>query len=179
MLLEIRKYTELELTKDVQEQIAILLQKCFPQTSYNGLHYFKQLPQHRFLAYEDDMLIGHVGIDYRVMCLNDQVVTIFGVIELCVLEGKRNQYIGSFLLEEIEKTAKTANADFIFLFSTTGEIYLKHGFKYVDNICTWLKINNYKSIGIGDEFIKNEIMIKEIADKKWEAGNLDLLGYLY
>lgn len=179
MLLEIRKYTELELTKDVQEQIAILLQKCFHETDFNGKHYFKQLPHYRLLAYEDEMLVGHVGIDYRVMRLNDQAITIFGIKSLCVLEERRNIYIGSFLLEEAEKLAQSSNADFMFLFATNGSIYKKHGFEYVDNICTWLKINNHQSIGIGNEFIQNEIMVKEISNKKWETGNLDLLGYLY
>ncbi|MBK8352401.1 MAG: GNAT family N-acetyltransferase [Saprospirales bacterium] len=107
MLLEIRKYNEFELTKDVQEQIALLLKKCFPDTTYNGRHYFKQLPHFRFLAYEDDMLVGHVAIDYRMMRLNDTPIKVVGVIELCVLEERRNHYIGGFLLEEVEKLAKT------------------------------------------------------------------------
>lgn len=179
MLLEIRKYNEFELTKDVQEQIALLLKKCFPDTTYNGRHYFKQLPHFRFLAYEDDMLVGHVAIDYRMMRLNDTPIKVVGVIELCVLEERRNHYIGGFLLEEVEKLAKNADADFIFLFSKVGTIYKKHGFKYVENIISWLKINEYTNLGMGEEFCQNEMMVKEIADKKWETGNLDFLGYLY
>ena len=179
MLLEIRKYNEFELTKDVQLQISLLLQKCFPETNYHGLHYFKQLPQYRFLAYEDDMLVGHLAIDYRMMRLNDQPIKVFGVIELCVLEEKRNRSIGSFLLEEAEKLAKNANADFVLLFSKVGSIYKKHDFKYVDNMIAWLKIHEHTNLGIGDEFTQNEMMIKEISDKKWETGNLDFLGYLY
>jgi len=179
MLLEIRKYNEFELTDEIQDQIALLLQKCFPETEYHGLHYFKQLPHYRLLAYEDEMLIGHLGVDYRIMRLNDQPIKVFGVIELCVLEEKRNHYIGSFLLEEVEKLAINANADFLFLFSKVGSVYEKHNFKYVENICTWLKIHQHRSIGIADEFLKDEMMVKEISNKKWEAGNLDLLGYLY
>lgn len=179
MLLEIRKYSEFELTSDIQQQIAMLLQKCFPETNYHGLHYFKQLPHYRFLAYDDEMLIGHLAIDYRIMRLNGEAIKVLGVIELCVLEEKRNHYIGSFLLEEAEKLAKNAGADFIFLFSKVGDIYKKHDYKFVDNICTWLKIDEHKTIGIGDEFIKDEIMVKEISGKNWEAGNLDFLGYLY
>ncbi|HRH56944.1 MAG TPA: GNAT family N-acetyltransferase [Chitinophagales bacterium] len=179
MLLEIRKYNEFELTEDIQQQIALLLQKCFPDTAYHGRHYFKQLPHFRFLAYEDEMLVGHVGIDYRIMRLNGQPVKVTGIIELCVVEERRHHYIGSFLLEEVEKLAKNANADFILLFSKVGSVYIKHNFRYVDNICTWLKIHEHKSIGIGDEFIQNEIMVKEISGIKWETGNLDMLGYLY
>lgn len=179
MLLEIRKYSEFELTSDIQHQIALLLQKCFPKTNYHGLHYYKQLPHYRFLAYEDEMLIGHLAIDYRTMRLNDLAISVFGIIELCVLEERRNHYIGSFLLEEAEKLARNAHADFIFLFSENGNIYKKHDYKYVDNICTWLKIDDHKSIGIGDEFIKDVMMVKEISNKNWEAGNLDFLGYLY
>lgn len=179
MLLEIRKYSEFEITKEIQLQIAVLLQKCFPNTNYHGLHYFKQLPQYRLLAYEDEMLIGHVGIDYRIMRLNNQPVTVFGVIELCVLEERRNHYIASFLLEEAEKLAKNSTADFMFLFTKNGAIYQKHNYQYVENICTWLKIHEHNTIGLGEEFISNEIMVKKIANKNWEKGNLDFLGYLY
>ena len=107
MLLEIRKYSEFELTPDIQHQIALLLQKCFPETNYHGKHYLKQLPHYRLLAYEDEMLIGQVGIDYRIMRLNDQAIHVFGVVDLCVIEENRNHYIGSFLLEEVEKLADT------------------------------------------------------------------------
>lgn len=179
MLLEIRKYSEFELTKDIQQQIAALLQICFPDTDYHGFHYYKQLPHFRLLAYEDEMLIGHVAIDFRVMRLNDQPINVMGIIELCVLEDRRNHYIASFLLEEAEKLAKASTTDFMFLFTKNGAIYQKHNYHFVDNICTWLKINEHKTIGIGDEFIAKEIMVKEISGKKWETGNLDLLGYLY
>lgn len=179
MLLEIRKYAELELDSETIEQISLLLQKSFPETAYNGRHYFKQLPHYRLLAYEDEMLVGHAGIDYRIMRLNDQQIKVLGVIDLCVVEERRNHYIGSFLLEEIEKLAMNANADFILLFSKVGKVYEKHNYKYVDNICTWFKLHEHKSIGIGDEFIQKEIMVKEMSAKKWEAGNLDMLGYLY
>lgn len=179
MILEIRKYAEFELKQPIQNEIAVLLQKCFPETNYHGLHYFKQLPHSRLLAYEDDLLIGHVGVDFRIMRLNDQPIKVVGIIELCVLEERRNHNIAGFLIEEVEKLATKANADFVLLFSKIGSIYLKHNYKYVDNICTWLKIDKHKSIGIGDEFIKDEIMVKELSGKKWEAGNLDFLGYLY
>lgn len=179
MLLEIRKYPEFELTNDIQQQIAVLLQKCFPDTNYHGLHYFKQLPHFRLLAYEDEMLIGHVGIDFRIMRLNDQPITVIGVIELCVLEERRNHYIASFLLEEAERLAINSTADFLFLFSKNGTIYQKHNYHYVENICTWLKIHEHNTIGIGEEFISNKIMVKKISDKKWETGNLDFLGYIY
>lgn len=179
MLLEIRKYSEFELTKNIQQQIAVLLQKCFPDTNYHGLHYFKQLPQFRLLAYEDEMLIGHVGLDFRIMKLNDLPITVMGIIELCVLEERRNHYIASFLLEEVEKLAQNSTTDFLFLFSKDGAIYKKHNFNYVDNLCTWLKIHEHNTIGIGDEFISHEIMVKAMSSKKWETGKLDLLGYLY
>jgi hypothetical protein len=44
---------------------------------------------------------------------------------------------------------------------------------------SWLKINEHTNLGMGEEFCQNEIMIKEMGDKKLETGNLDFLGYLY
>jgi len=179
MLLEIRKYPEIELTDEIRHQVSLLLQKSFPETSFHGQHYYKQLPHYRLLAYEDEMLIGHLAVDYRMMRLNDQLIKVFGLRSFCVFEERRNHYIGSFLLEEAEKLAEAANADFLFVFSTIGGIFKKHDFKHVDNICTWLKIDEHKSTGIGDGFLKEEIMIKQISHKKWETGNVDFLGYLY
>jgi hypothetical protein len=57
---------------------------------------------------------------------------------------------------------------------------VKAGFKTVKNKCKWLKIDDKRQItyGIG-HIAMAELMIKEVGNKKWEDGEIDLLGYLY
>ena len=40
--------------------------------------YFKQLPHYRALQYENDKLIGYMGLDYRIIGVADTVYKIFG-----------------------------------------------------------------------------------------------------
>lgn len=143
--------------------------------------YFKQLPHIRFLAFnEEDQLIGHVGLDYRVMNLNGKPIRVLGVIDLCVSQSTRSQGLGSTLLLEIDKFTVGRNIDIILLFADNMTLYLKNGYKPVKNRCKWLKIDDETQLtyGIGFESI-NELMIKGVGNSDWNKGNLDFLGYLY
>jgi hypothetical protein len=64
------------------------------------------------------------------------------------------------------------------LFTDLQAFYANSGFVSVKNICKWTKINEHKTLGIGEEEIE-ELMIKKIGSKVWEDGYLDMLGYLY
>ena len=57
--------------------------------------------------------------------------------------------------------------------------YNKNNFKPISTYCSWLKINNHKNYGVAFEEIKNEIMIKELGQNKWENKPIDFLGYLF
>ncbi|GGE55750.1 hypothetical protein GCM10007140_02640 [Priestia taiwanensis] len=50
------------------------------------------------------------------------------------------------------------------------------GFRLVDNTCRWLQIDDENQTIYG---IIPEPMIKEVSERQWENGELDLLGYLY
>lgn len=179
MSTEIHRYFEFELTDEFNLQIAALLSRHFPSINFFGRTYYKQLPHFRLLAFSRQKIIGHVGIDYRMMLLREAPIKVCGIIDLCVDENFQGKGIGSELLLQAERLATLGNADFMFLFSDYGKVYLKNGYKYVSNICTWLKIDQHKSLGMGHEKIENVIMVKQIGTKPWQEGELDLLGYLY
>ncbi|MBM7618534.1 putative acetyltransferase [Bacillus tianshenii] len=165
------------LRKDIQE----LLLECFEDDYPKERIYFKQLPHFRYLAFNDEhKLVAQVGLDYRIMNLNGKPVRVLGVIDLCVTKEYRSNGLGSLLLSEIEKFSENKLIDFLLLFADNKNLYLKNGYRSVENKCTWLKINNenQRIIGIGIEVI-NELMIKELGNVKWQNGELDLLGYLY
>ena len=180
--MEFTLLNEYQIDQKTSTQINALLKKCFSDAEYAGRDYFKQLPHLRLLAIENGQVIGQLGIDHRVMNLNDEAVRIFGVIDLCVDPEFRGQGIGSTLLTELESLAKkhVAKIDFLFLVTDTPAIYRNHGFKTTNVETQWLKIDQHNTLGVGTEKIQDAyFMVKEISGKQWKDGRLDMLGYMY
>jgi predicted acetyltransferase len=181
VILKIDKVFEYEICNELEARIQELLTNSFPFLYPEDRIYFKQLPQFRFLAFnQENQLIGQVGLDYRVMNLNGKPVRILGVIDLCVSPNTRSQGVGSTLLLEIDKFSAGRNIDFILLFADNMTLYLKNGYTPVKNKCKWLKIDNEIQItnGIGFEQFDG-LMIKNVGKIDWIEGELDFLGYLY
>lgn len=179
--LKIDKVFEYDISKERSMKIQQLLTESFPEVYPTDRIYFKQLPHFRFLAFnQEHQLIGHVGLDYRVMNLNGKAVKILGVIDLCVSRNARSQGVGSRLLLEIDRFSQGRNIDFLLLFADKINLYVRNGYQPVRNNCKWLQINDEtqatKGIGIED---LEELMIKQVGMTKWSEGDLDLLGYLY
>lgn len=179
--LRIEKVYEYDISHELQSEIQDLLIASFPDVYPEHRIYFKQLPHLRFLVYnQEDRLVGHVGLDYRVMNLNKKPIRVLGVIDLCVSQSARSQGIGSSLLAELDQFCAGRNIDFILLFADNMTLYLKNGYKPVKNKCKWLKIDDgfQTSIGLGHEAM-DELMIKKVGKIDWKEADLDLLGYLY
>lgn len=179
--MKIEKIFEYEINGQLRTKLQQLLVECFTEEYPKDRIYFKQLPHFRFIAIDDkNQVIGQVGLDYRVMNLNGKPIRVLGIIDLCVSKTKRSQGIGSLLLSEIDDFCEGKSVDFLLLFADNKKLYLNAGFKSVNNECTWLKIDDetQTTYGIGHEII-NELMVKEVGNKKWENGKIDLLGYLY
>ncbi|MFD0048028.1 GNAT family N-acetyltransferase [Actinomycetes bacterium NPDC127524] len=172
---------EYDISIELSSKIEELLNDSFPEIYPENRIYFKQLPHFRFLAYnQGNRLIGHAGLDYRVMNLNGKPLRILGVIDLCVAGNAQSQGVGSSLLLEIDAFAEGRSIDFILLFADKINLYVKNGYQRVENVCKWLKINQetHETKGIGSEQIEG-LMIKKAGTANWEEGELDLLGYLF
>jgi GNAT superfamily N-acetyltransferase len=178
--MEILKINEYDIDIRFQNEILNLLIESFPDSYLNERIYYKQIPHFRYLALDNDILIGQVGLDYRVMNLNGVAIKVLGIIDICIKKDYRGKGIGSKLLETVECFSLEHKLDFLLLFADTDieSFYTKNGFKNVRNICKWTKIDEHKTLGIGEQEIK-ELMIKRIGSKVWKNGNLDMLGYLY
>jgi GNAT superfamily N-acetyltransferase len=175
---EIEIIEEYKLSTSYQKKIICLLQNTFPNYP-KGQYYYNQLPSFRYLVWNKDELIGHAGIDHRVINLGNEVFTIFGIVDLCVCKKYQSQNIASFILENIETQAKTSEIDFILLFAELFGIYSKNGFKVVENSSKWLMLRNQQSFGIVHRKLKNCLLYKSISDKKWTNGTLDFLGTVF
>ncbi|WP_064094011.1 GNAT family N-acetyltransferase [Rossellomorea aquimaris] len=179
--MKINKIFEMDIHDGMKEEIQSLLSECFQPDYPTSRIYYKQLPHARVLALnEEGVLVGHAGLDYRVMNVNDTPVRVLGIIDLCVAPRYRSQGIGSRILLEVESFCQNRKVDFLLLFADQKGLYERNGFSSAHNKCRWLKINdqNQTTIGIGYEYIE-ELMIKEVGEREWPNGDLDFLGYLY
>ena len=172
---------EIQIDRTTSIAISGLLAECFPGEGHDGRDYFKQLPHHRLLAYEQERLVGHLGVDLRVMNLNGRPVRVLGAIDLCVAQDRRGLGIGTALLQRFETVARDSNrVDFLFLLSKNPAIYESLGYKTTSLRTVWLKIDQHINYGLGDERISDAyVLYKAISDLQWEDGDLDLLGYMY
>ncbi|TCI30263.1 GNAT family N-acetyltransferase [Exiguobacterium sp. SL-10] len=178
--MKIQRYVELELDETLSNEIRELLVVSF-EPLYPNRRYFKQLPHLRLLAFGDEgQVVGHVGLDYRVMNLNGEPIQVLGVIDLCVKKEMQGDGIGKALLDEVIDVGETNQVDFLLLFADRPDLYLRAGFNHVDNMCTWLQIDDERQTtrGIGEASF-DELMIRPVGDKAWTEGHLDLVGYLY
>ena len=178
MAMQIERYIEHEITSDLHAAIEALRNSCFPEHRQTR-SYGKQLPHFRLLAYLNDQLVGHLGIDHRVMRFGDQVCRVFGVIDLCVAEGSRNGGIASGLLSELEKSARAGDIDVLVLMANDHRLYLKHGFVELAATCRWLRIDEHRNLGVVEEEISDELMVKLIGLDAVPEGPIDFLGYLF
>jgi GNAT superfamily N-acetyltransferase len=176
--MEIIRTIEFDISKKVHQQITELKNSSFPDTE-RSRSYLKQLPHFRYLVFAEDVLVGHMGVDHRVISVDDSVFSIFGVIDLCVRQNYQQQGIASNLLSQLTELAKEKSIDFLFLVADDNRIYLKNDFQAFSQECHWLGIEDHHNCGVLTETIEKEFMVKQIGDKPWKSGAIDLLGYMF
>lgn len=170
---------EYEICTAMIVDISSLLDECFPNT-FDGRSYFKQLPHFRFMAYQNDILIGHMGVDHRVIKVGGEAVRIFGVIDLCVKPSHRRVGIAGNLLNAVEMLAVTSNVEFLVLMGDTYSLYKANGFERVAPAITkWLAVENEESISLIERDLSDCFLVKAMRSRAWPGGKIDMLGYLF
>ncbi|MCH2045523.1 MAG: GNAT family N-acetyltransferase [Saprospiraceae bacterium] len=180
--MKLKFYTELEITRELSEQINALLQASFSEVDYEGRDYFKQLPHYRIVAFDQKKVIGHLSLDLRVMNLNQETVHVLGVVDLCVDPNFKGQGIGQALLDYAENIAQKSpnKVDFLLLVADDDRLYQKVGFQRISIETQWLKLHQHQNYGVGKEKIEDAFfLIKSVHGRTWENGSLDYLGYMY
>ena len=173
----IKKIIEHEIPKDVERSIVQLRKICFENIESRS--YSKQIPHFRFLYFKNNKLIGHIAIDHRVISCEENVYSVFGLLDICVDPLFRNKGVATELLNEISKVAFKQNIDMLLLSSDAVELYSKNGFKFINAYFSWLRIHEHKSCGVNFEYIKNDSMVKMISSKAPPEDHIDFLGYKY
>ena len=174
----IQPYIEYEIGLGLHSQITVLRNACFPDCQCDR-SYFKQLPHFRLLAFDGARLVGHLGVDHRMMSFNHVPHSVFGIIDLCVQKKYRNQGIAYKLLSAVEETAIRAGIDGLVLIAQDPRLYKRFGFVGVDAICQWLRIDEHTNFGVAVENIANEVMVKPLCPVFDVSGPIDFLGYMF
>jgi GNAT superfamily N-acetyltransferase len=175
---EIHSLNEWEIDAPLRERAESLLRASFP--GYPARSYFKLPPHLRYFACGGDEVVGHMGVEHRVIRVGDVVFDIVGVVDLCVSERLRSRGIAAALLEEVTTYAQRCDADFILLFADRHDLYLRAGWTLVDNLCTWLKIDGHQTLGIAmGESLADCMMVKPVGDRDWPSGDVDMLGHVF
>jgi GNAT superfamily N-acetyltransferase len=169
---------EYKLSNDVHNLATQLLVASFPNFPFDR-SYYKLLPQFRYLVWENENLIAHMGIEHRVINNSGIPVRIFGLIDLCVASSYRSQKIATTLLQQIEELGRKSQIDFLVLFADDSRLYAENGYQRVANICRWLKVDEHQTIGVGEESLSDCMMVKQLGEQTWQSGIVDLLGYLF
>ncbi|MCM0148669.1 GNAT family N-acetyltransferase [Photobacterium galatheae] len=168
---------EIEISPESHTAIQQLRNAAFPDHQVER-SYYKQLPHYRMLAYSGDQLIGHMGLDYRVIRTGDAVLKTLGVIDFCVHEHVRGQGIGSSMLVALSEYAQTRDVDFLMLMSERTQFYSRHGFQPVTAHHSWLRLHEHQNYGIGFEPL-NELLVQSVNGLAWPSGHIDWLGYMF
>ena len=144
--ISLRVVSEPDVTTDEHVAIARLREEAFPDFAPDR-SYFKQLPHLRVLASGGRSIVGHAGIDYRVMSVAEVPVRVLGLIDICVAAEHRSQGIGGRLVEAALGFARARSIPFALLVADDQRLYEKHGFRARSNPCTWLRVDEHQSFG--------------------------------
>lgn len=168
---------EIDVTPAQHKAIEVLRNRSFPHHQVKR-SYFKQLPHMRALQYEQEQLIGYLGLDYRVIKVGNEAYKILGIIDFCIDEDYQNQGFGSSMLSEVAAFAETKDVDFVILMSDLHDFYITQGYTQTKGIHSWLRIDEHSNYGVAVESV-DELYIKSISGKTWAGGHVDWLGYMF
>ncbi len=169
---------EHQISSDLHDQITSLRNACFPDGQLSR-SYFKQLPHFRILAFDGDLLVGHVGVDHRMMNFGGNPSRVFGAIDVCVNAQHRGRGIAGKLISRLEAEAVASEADLLALIADDHRVYLRSGFQPLDAECEWMAIDEHRNHGILKESLAGELMVKPLKEGLQLQGPVDWLGYLY
>ncbi len=174
----LHRVEEFQLTTAIHAKIRSLLALSFEDYP-NNRNFLHQTPSFRYLMLDDKSLIGHMAVDHRVIQLDGETLSIFGITDLCVHPEHQHQHSASNMLAELEDLAKSHDVDALLLFTNLFPLYLKLGFTKQPNKCRWLMIQNDVSLGVARRSLEDCLMVKMLSDKKWTEGEVDLLGHVF
>jgi predicted N-acetyltransferase YhbS len=173
----VRRIAELELGADLAGQLTGLLRESFPD--YPDRPYFKLPPHFRYVATADGEVVGHVGVELRMIRVGDRVLRTLGLVDVCVRAGARSHGLATRLLAEVTESARHGDIDFVILFADDDRVYTRNGWVRVDNPVTWVKVHEHTTVGLAERVATGEMMVLPTGEGTWPDGDVDLLGHRF
>ncbi len=175
----IKRVPEMGLRSPLEKWIADLLDRCFPDT-FQGRSYYKQVPHSRLLLRRKGRLIGHAGLDHRVIRVGETVTRVTGIVDLCVDPDHCRVGRGSALLAFAENLARRGQTQHMILFADRADLYERNGYRAVEPaMVTWLAIDERASHSMQRRDFSSTFMAKALSEEPFPRGEIDLLGYLF
>lgn len=180
MSVQFWQLAEHELDASLAARTMRLRNLCFPDHRVDR-SYYKQLPHWRHLAQAQGTLVGHLGIDHRVVRVGEAVVPVFGLIDLGVHPSWRGRGLGAGLLDQASRlAAQSTRVDFLLGFTFDTRLYRREGFDVLETASvTWLRIDDHRNYGLAQEQLRGEVVVRSIRGKPWPGGPIDMLGCLF
>lgn len=174
----IERIEEFSINLTKQRAIQKLLSQSF--AGYPSARiYYKQVPDFRYLVWQEDQLIGHLAVEHRIINNDGQIIPIFGVVDLCISDQFQNQHLASKLLHRLEQLGKDNQVEFVILLTNDPSFYQNCGYQPQNNLCQWVLIHAHQTMGATSRRLDYNLMIKPLADKTWLPGPVDFLGPLF
>lgn len=119
-----------------------------------------------------------MGLDYRVMNLNEEPIKVLGIIDLCVDTDFQGKGVASTMLTRVAEHAQDKDVDLIILIADDPSLYIKNGFQCFEADAAWLRVQEHKNYGVAEERL-NDLYVKPLRGQIVTKGALDWLGYMY
>jgi GNAT superfamily N-acetyltransferase len=156
----------------------LVLQECFP--GYPSRSYFKLPPHFRYLAMTSGGgVAAQMGVEFRVIRVGDSVVRTFGVVDLCVTQSERSRGLAGRLLADVTEFARSCGMAFVVLFADDDRLYARNGWARVTNRCSWVRIDDHRTLGIASRADPGAMMVKPVGEQAWPQDDVDLLGHVF
>jgi GNAT superfamily N-acetyltransferase len=175
--MELERVEEFALTSLQHQHIQQLLKTAFP--GYPDRTFYRQLPDFRYIGYQDERLMAHMAVEHRLLHNAGQVYPVFGVMDLCVDPLFQRRRIASHLLDQLTALGKAHQIDFLVLIASQHQLYLDNGFQLVSNPCVWMMISGDQSMGLTRRSVKHSLMVKPLSGQQWKEGLVDFLGPIF
>lgn len=170
---------EYRLSAAQHEAIRLLMAEAFPDSAFTESRtYLKQIPARRLLATDNGRLVGHLGLEHRVIGTATGPATIFGIVDVCVANASHGRGVASEMLASVEALAREHSVEFLLLFASNHRVYEKNGYCRAHNALRWMMIDEHQMLGLTEQVL-DELMIKPLQDRPWPDGLVDLLGHQF
>jgi predicted N-acetyltransferase YhbS len=147
-------------------ELRTLLTRCFGG-AFRSKRYHFEMPQHRWLAFDEDALAAHVAVHDKTFACGERAVPFIGVAEVCVAPPYRGRGLVKALLKEAE--AHFRKGPFAILLGDL-KVYGSSGYRPVHNVYFPFEDATKPQPGV---------LVKPLRSEVWPEGRVTIEGPLF